>query len=71
MGAACLAIAEPVATTLRATAMVPVLTGQEQIIFAIRGEQVAYALFFAAAAWVATWALNEGRQIRDDLKGYV
>ena len=71
VGAALLAIADPVAATLRATALLPVLTGRDQLVFALKGEHLAYGLFFAAAAWVATQALTEGRQVRDDLKGYV
>jgi hypothetical protein len=64
-------LAEPIAATLRATALAPALTGRSQVMFVIGVDQLGAGLFLAAAIWVAVWALEEGRQARADLAGYV
>jgi hypothetical protein len=60
-------LAEPIAATLRATALAPALTGRAQVMFVMRFDQVGAGLFVAAAIWVAVWALEEGRRARADL----
>ncbi len=65
------ALASPVAASLRATALTPALTGREQIVLVVSAEQVLAGLFLAAVLWVAVWALEEGRSVREDLAGYV
>jgi hypothetical protein len=64
-------LAEPVAATLRATALAPALTGRSQVLFVMRFDHVGAGLFVVAAIWVVVWALEEGQRARADLAGYV
>lgn len=63
------AVAEPVAFGLQRTALAPVLTGGLELNF--NGNDVFDGLFFAAAASVVAWALEDGLRKRDELAGYV
>jgi hypothetical protein len=64
-------LAEPISATLRATALVPALTGRPQVLFVMRFDHLGAGLFVAAVIWVAVWALQEGRRARAELAGYV
>jgi hypothetical protein len=67
-GGAMLALAHPVAATLRATALTPALSGKSQVVFAVDGDAIGGMLFLSAATWVAVWALEQGRET---MTGYV
>jgi hypothetical protein len=51
--------AQPVAATLRATALSPVSTGEQQLFLMFHGGDFLWGIMLAAAAWVAVWALEQ------------
>jgi hypothetical protein len=69
-GGVVLALAHPVAATLRATALMPAL-GEPRVVFVFEANAVVGMLFLSAATWAAVWALEQGRTLREDLAGYV
>jgi hypothetical protein len=64
-------LAEPIAATLRATALAPAITGRAQVLFVMRFDHVGAGLFLMTTIWVVVWALEEGHRARADLASYV
>lgn len=50
---------QPVAATLRATALSPVSTGEQKLFFMFDGGDFLWGIMLAATAWVAVWALEQ------------
>jgi hypothetical protein len=49
---------EPVASTLRATALSPILTGERQLYFFFNGRDVFWGVMVAGTAFVVVWVLD-------------
>lgn len=64
-------LAQPVATSLRNTALEPALTGVGGLHFSVAGDEVVVGLFLAGVVWVAAWALEEGRRTQAELAQFV
>lgn len=60
-------LAQPVADTLRMTALSPITTGRQQIFIAFNGGPFLWGLLLAGAVWVAVWALEEARLVAAEL----
>ena len=71
LAAAAAVLAQPIATTLRNTALQPAVTGKDGVVFALAGNQLVAGLFLAGVVWVVAWAFEEGRRARDELAQYV
>lgn len=67
-GAALAAVlAQPVASSLRHTALEPALDGETAFRLTVAGDEFLAGLFLAGVVWVAAWALDEGRRTQDEL----
>ena len=58
---------QPIADTIRATALSPVSTGRQQLFIAFDGGPFFWGLLLAGAVWVAMWALEQGRLAQAEL----
>lgn len=71
LAAAASVMAQPIATSLRDTALEPAITGGGGLRFSVAGDEVLVGLFLAGVVWVAAWALEEGRSAQDELAKFV
>jgi hypothetical protein len=60
-------LAQPVADTLRATALSPVTTGRHQLFISFNGGPFFWGLLLAGGVWICVWALEEARRVRSEL----
>ena len=71
LAAIVLAIAEPVAESLRLTAFSPVVYGREYRIISVSLSELIWAILLAGAAWAAVWVLERALEFKQDLEDYV
>ena len=64
-------LAQPVADTLRATALSSVTTGRQQLFIAFNGGPFFWGLLLAGGVWVCVWALEEAREVEGELAAIV
>ena len=61
----------PVATTLLATALSPLVTGRRQLFILFEAPEFLWGLMLAGGAWVAVWVLEQALAAERELEGYV
>lgn len=64
-------LAQPVAMSLRWTALSPITHGRELRHIVFDGDALILGILIAGAAWVVAWALEEALVIQRDLEEYV
>jgi len=60
-------LAQPLASSLRHTALEPVIDGEAVFRLTFVGNELLAGLFLAGVVWVAAWAMDEGRRTQDEL----
>jgi hypothetical protein len=60
-------VLQPVAATLRATALSPVSTGEQQLFLMFDGGDFLWGIMLAGTAWVVVWTLEQAVKSERDL----
>jgi hypothetical protein len=71
LGAIVWTLAEPVAMSIRWTALSPITHGRDSVHLVLGGNELILGTLIAGAAWVVGWALEEALGMQRDLEEYV
>jgi hypothetical protein len=64
-------VAQPIADTVRATALAPVVLGRDQLFIALNVGPFLWGLVIAGSAWAAVWLLEQAERAKAELAKFV